>query len=963
MSTAATTTELAAAPLNAIESAFAAASLMLPDDPRLHASLPQVVAASQFVSEFATRYPDRLLDLIESGLLWQADGAGDLALRLESTLANPTSESELMLRLRRFRQREMVRIIWRDLAGWATLQEVTGSMSDMAEAVLDQSLALLFHWQCDLWGTPYNSNGKPMNLVVLGMGKLGARELNLSSDIDLIFSYAEEGETRDGRRSTSHQEFFTRLGQRLIAVIDTRNAEGQVFRVDMRLRPFGQSGSLALSFDGMETYYQMHGRDWERYAMIKARVVAGDPEAGNELMTRLKPFVYRKYVDFGAFEAIREMKAMIEREVQRREMQDNVKLGPGGIREIEFIAQAFQLIRGGRDPVLQQRSLLKILPALLERNILPAWVVEELLVAYDFLRRVEHRLQAWADQQTHLLASEAIPRQRLAFSMDFADWASFSRQLERHRSRVAQHFAQVFAAPQGEESANQGQLNDLKGVWQGNLGDEGAIATLTSAGYRHASESYQRIQQLRQGRSFVTMTQQGRQRINRLLPLLLTAIGQGAAPDETLHRLLTLIESIGQRSAYIALLVENPMALSQLVRLCRASPWIANLLGRMPQLLDELLDPRTLYTPPRRTALSDELRQRLHQLEFDDLEGQMEAIRRFKQANVLRVAAADIMNALPLMVVSDHLTEIAEVTLEESMDLAFRALVAKHGRPSCGDSHLCDSGFAIIGYGKLGGVELGYGSDLDIVFLHSADSIDRQTVGEQPIDNPLFYARMAQKLIHILTARTMSGILYEVDTRLRPSGASGLLVSNLTAFHQYQQAGAWTWEHQALVRARYICGDEALGNAFNAIRREILCQPREINTLRQEVVTMREKMRSHLDKGKDQFFDLKQGAGGIVDIEFVVQYAVLGWAHHYPALTDNSDAIRTLEKIAACGILDQNDAQQLAEAYRTFRQRAHRLILQDQPAVIPRSEFAALRSAVVTIWHQLFNQPSPQGPS
>ncbi len=920
-------------------------------DETLQAETQRVLALSEFVSQCLQRDTALLPDLLSSNDLLTSYSETHYAESLPVRLEGCSDEKQLGEVLRKFRRREMVRIAWRDLAGHADLIETTADLSHLADACIDVALERLYEWHCTQWGTPFSLDGEQQRLVVLGMGKLGAYELNFSSDVDLIFCYDQEGETQGGRRCIANQEFFIKLGQALIRTLDATTAYGFVFRVDMRLRPFGESSALAVSFDAMENYYQVHGREWERYAMIKARVCAGDRVAGEELMARLKPFVYRKYVDYGAFESLREMKGMIAREVKRKGMDDNVKLGAGGIREVEFIGQAFQLIRGGREPTLQRRRILTVLEALRGFDLLPDFVVDELVTAYIFLRNTEHRIQEWAEQQTHMLPTDEEGQARLACGMGFASWEEFEPVLRDHMRRVDEHFHQVFAAPQTEHAESDEQ--DLTGIWQGSMDSEQALTTLQQLGYTEGEEMLRLLGLVRDGRSVQALSAQARMRIDHLMPLLLGAVAQGSDPDETLRRLLQLIEAIGRRSAYIALLVENPMALSQLVRLCRASPWIASHLSRFPQLLDELLDPRTLYVPPKRDELANEVRQRLMHIPAEDLEAQMEALRHIKQAHVLRVAAADVMEAVPLMVVSDHLTDIAEVMVEAAFDLAWRHLVAKHGRPESCDDRVCDTGFAVIAYGKMGGFELGYGSDLDIVFLHSKESEGKYTGGDKPLDNAVFYARLGQRMIHILNTRTAAGELYEIDTRLRPSGASGLLVSNVDAFGDYQREQAWTWEHQALVRARFTNGDAGIAEAFATVRSEILSQQRDKEKLRQEVREMREKMRTSLSRAESGKFDLKQDPGGIADIEFMVQYGVLAWAHDYPALLKWSDNIRLLESLAQCGIISETERSLLSDAYRSYRARAHRLTLQQQKAVVDEGEFRELREGVTALWQKM----------
>ncbi len=933
---------------NFLESVGAVPACLTPE--RLD-ELVRVWAVSDFIAQTCIRHPELLVDLIESGDLDRPYPEGHLVERLRAALDCTGDDNTLGVALRRFRRREMVRIAWRDIAGRADLAEVTGTLSDLADACIDQALARLHDWHVAQWGEPVGvESGEPQRLVVLGMGKLGARELNFSSDIDLIFTYPEEGETRGGRRAIANQEFFIRLGQRLITALNQTTAEGFVFRVDMRLRPFGESSALAIGFDAVEAYYQVHGREWERYAMIKARVVAGDREAGAALMETLRPFVYRRYIDFGAFESLRDMKAMIEQEVRRKGMEENVKLGAGGIREVEFIGQAFQLIRGGREPALRIRPILAVLAAVRDFEWLPGFVVRELVDAYTFLRTVEHRLQELADQQTHNLPADPVGRTRLAFAMGFADWPPFEKRLRAHMQRVHSHFDQVFAAPQTEHAET--DRLDLTGVWRGSQDETQAAEALRAAGFRDAEALISPIAALRESRACRSLSAGGRGRLDRLMPLLLGAAGGTDNADETLRRLLRLVESITRRTAYLALLVENPVALSQLVRLCAASPWISDLLARHPLLLDELLDPRTLYEPPGRDELAFDLRQRLQGIDPDDLEQQMEVLRHFRHGNVLRVAAADVMEAIPLMVVSDHLTWIAEVILDEVLAIAWRHLIARHGRPPCGE-RVCDSGFAIVGYGKLGGIELGYGSDLDLVFLHSAEGDGRMTDGEKPIDSAVFYARLAQRIIHLLATRTAAGALYEVDIRLRPSGSSGLMVSSTSAFTRYQREDAWTWEHQALVRARVVAGDPEVAERFAAVRRETLTRDRNRELLRTEVREMRERMRRELDKGDESGFDLKQGSGGIADIEFVVQYGVLAWAHAHPALLEYTDTIRLLSGLAGAGVLQEADTALLSDAYRVYRNEVHRRTLQEQPAVVEPAPFAEYRNEVTRIWRGL----------
>ncbi len=914
----------------------------------LIAELKRVWEASDYVAQSCMRAPDLLFALLESDALHSSYPQGEIARLLQQGLAQVADEESLHKGLRVFRNSQMVRIIWRDIAGIASLAETLEDLSALADACVDQALGLLYTWAVAKHGVPRDEDGVQQQMLVLGLGKLGARELNLSSDIDLIFAYPQAGQV-EGARNLSNEQFFTRLGQQLIKAIGAQTADGFVFRVDTRLRPFGDAGPLVMSFDAMEEYYFAQAREWERYAMIKARVVSGDLEAEQTFMEMLRPFVYRRYLDFGAIESIRDMKRMISGEMHRRGMDANIKLGRGGIREIEFIGQAFQLIRGGRDPDLQIRPILSVLERLGEKGLLPEYVVEELTAAYEFLRLVENRLQAWQDRQTHLLPDDQVARLRLARSMGFADWSGFSSTLEQHRQLVQGHFDKVFAAPQTEQGGDQ-EEQPLLSLWRQRLDAGQSLAVLAQSGFQEdAGDALKMLDDFRSSHAFRGQGQRGQQRMDQLMPMLLEAVSGTEKPAMVLERLLRLMESIARRTAYLALLVESPLALSQLVRLESASPWIASQITRHPILLDGLLDPRQLYSPLQRDELEAELDTLLSAVDMDDTEEQMERLRQFLQGNKLRVAAADITEVIPLMVVSDYLTEIAETIVARVLEQVWTYMVARHGRPTGLDGSQ-EKGFAVIAYGKLGGIELGYGSDLDLVFLHANTDLNAVTDGERQIAVDLFFARLGQRMIHMLTARTHSGLLYEVDMRLRPSGNSGMLVSSLDAFDGYQQNKAWTWEHQALLRARPIAGDPAVIARFQEIRMAVLSRQRDPDRLRSEVVEMREKMRDSLDKSDQEQFDLKQGVGGIADIEFMVQYAVLRWANSYPDLLKWTDNIRLLAGLAEYEIFADDVVVALSDAYRAFRSASHRLTLQERPALVAQGELKQEREKVKGIW-------------
>jgi len=927
----------------------------------------RVCAASNFVIEQVSRDPEMLLGLAEAGLLERSLNLGEMRSLLDGELADCDDEPRLQRTLRRFRNRQQVRIIWRDLTRQAGLAETCGDLSDLADTCVDLAYQWLYTRHCEQHGVPIGArSGKPQHMVVLGMGKLGGHELNLSSDIDLIFGYPESGETQGEKRSLDNHQFFLRLGQRLIKVLDAPTVDGFVFRVDMRLRPYGSSGALVLSFNALEQYYQTQGRDWERYAMIKARVIGGDQKAGRELLNMLRPFVYRRYLDFSAIEALRGMKQLIQQEVRRKGMADNIKLGAGGIREVEFIGQAFQLIHGGRDLSLQLRSLAQLLTTLDGQGYLPSAVVKELREGYEFLRYTEHALQAIDDRQTQMLPDNPIDRVRVAFMLGFDSWDQFHARLLFWRERIDWHFRQVIADPDEDEL---GEGEELVGgewlpLWEQDWDEEFACRQLTEAGFRDGHAACRGLAALRSASQVRTMQRLGRERLDAFVPRLLAQAVEQEDPDLALERVLPLIEAVARRSAYLVLLTENPGALQRLLELCAASPWIAEQIARFPLLLDELLNAGRLFKPPQAPELAAELNERLARIPEDDLEQQMEALRHFKLAHRLRVAASEIAGTLPLMKVSDYLTWLAEAILKEVLALAWRHTVARHGQPKRSDGSPCDPAFIILGYGKVGGIELGHGSDLDLVFIHDGDS-NAETDGAKPIDGAQFFTRLGQRIIHLLTTQTTSGQLYEVDMRLRPSGASGLLVSSLSAFERYQAQEAWTWEHQALVRARVLVGCPQLTEDFERVRAEVLGRQRDVEALRQEVSEMRAKMRDNLgtritqagmaDKAfeAEVDFNLKHDAGGIVDIEFMVQYAALAWSHQHPQLLRYTDNIRILDGLEQAGLMTGDEVRLLQDAYKAYRAAAHRQSLQKLPEVVSGDRFHDERRAVMRIWREL----------
>lgn len=918
------------------------------DEPRFASSVLKVCVSSQFIRDSWLRNPSLIEDLVLSGDLFsalrrevylQALGAPGLA----------SSDAELAKQLRLFRRREMVRIAWRDLAGWAELDETLADLTALAEACIQTALDFLYRQACLRWGTPTLADGTPFNIVVLGMGKLGAWELNYSSDIDLIFAYAEDGVLTE-KKEISYSEFFTRICRSLVKMLDEITVDGFVFRTDVRLRPFGDSGPLIMSFDGMEHYYLTQAREWERYAMIKARQVAGDLQTGKQLAAMIKPFVYRRYLDYGAFEELRSLKFQITQELKRRDRLENVKLGPGGIREVEFIGQAFQLIRGGQDVALQQREIQVILGVLDELKLMLPEDVATLKFAYRFLRRVENHIQQYQDKQTHDLPTSPQVQQILAYSLDFENWAVFKQALDEVRDYVQGIFEQVFSLSEQDQQQQRARL-----VWSCAADDEQVLEVLADYGFEHVVAIQKAIVDFKHSHSVKRMTSKGAAVLDRLMPLLIDSVSKSAYADSCLFRLLALFEAVAGRNVYLALLAENPTALDQLIKLAAASPWICEYLSLYPILFDELLDRRSLFEPLQKQALRDDLQRELAKIDVQDSEQLMIALRQFKHQNVLRVAAADIMGVIPVMIVSDYLTWIAEAVLEQVLARAWQMLVSKHGYPpNTSDAEQC---FAVIAFGKFGGIELGYASDLDLVFLYACTDGDAPTNGDKPISSAQFYLRLGQKIRHILDTKMLSGVLYEADLRLRPNGDSGLLVTHIDHYEAYLRDQAWTWEHQALVRARFVAGDFGLQSRYEGIRTRILALPRDKQVLQTQVREMREKMRETLAPKDPRVFDLKHSKGGIADIEFMVQFGILAETARNQALAAFTDNVRLLNGLQQHGFISQSDAEALRAAYCSYRDYGHHQVLQGDKATAQSDQFQSLRDEVARIWALIMDAP------
>ena len=891
-------------------------------DPRWQAAL----AHSRYLSNLLQAHPALLPELATSWLQ-----PLDEAL-LTAPLAQDFADDEaLKSALRRLRQRAMAHIALRDLCGLAPLAEVVESMTLLADVTTNFALAHYHRQLAASYGEPLDSRGRPQRLLVIGMGKLGGRELNVSSDVDYIFIYPEDGDTA-GPKTIENYDFFTRLGKRVIQALGDITADGQVFRVDMRLRPNGDSGPLVCSLDSLENYFITQGREWERYAWIKGRTMNTganlQPEWVEAMQKIGRPFVFRKYLDFGAINAMRDLHAQIRREVARKDMADHIKLGPGGIREIEFMAQVFQLIRGGRDPALQIRPTLAVLALLVERQLLPADSERELREAYIFLRRLEHRLQYVDDAQTHMLPVDPAERQKIARSMDFADWPALLEVLNGHRGRVSRHFEAVFSDPEAGE-------HPLTGLWQGQLDDDTALEAFGNLGFRRPLDAIARLGELRASSRYQQLPASNRQRLDAVGPRLIEAAGQTPDPDTTLVRGIAFLEGIARRGSYLALLQQYPLALKRVADMICASTWASDYLNRHPLLLDELLDPRLYEIATDWAGFRDLLRRNLAD-HAGDTEREMDILREMHHAQVFRLLAQDLSGLQTIESLSDHLTELADSIVQETLPLVWTKIKKRH----------CETPrFAVIGYGKMGGKELGYASDLDLVYLYDDADGDAQ-------EN---YTRLAQRLNTWLSSQTPAGILFETDLRLRPNGDAGLLAVTVDAFRDYQLKQAWTWEHQALTRARFCAGDAEVGARFEAIRCEILRQLRDLGKLRDEVVAMRQKMYDAHASKSAEMFGLKHDPGGIIDVEFIVQYLVLGHAHRHCALTGNLGNIALLRIAGELGLIDPAQALAAGNAYREYRRLQHARRLSATPkAPVPREQVENHIAAVDALWQAVF---------
>ncbi len=906
------------------------------------ADILQLIEASRYGARQLRRHPE-IFALLEENPDWATH---DFAARL-AALRKAESEEALMRGLRIAKHRYQTALIHAVLCHRLSQTDFLAALSHLAAALVDIAL----HWQyrrlVARCGQPLDTRGEALRMVVFAMGKFGGEELNFSSDIDLIFAYRSGGETVSAAsgKTLDHEVFFRKLAQKLIATLDTRTEEGFVYRVDMRLRPFGQSGPLALTFDALETYYQLHGRDWERYAMMKARPVAGDIAGGQALLEELKPFIYRRYLDYSALAAIATMKRDIDRQIREAGMENHLKLGCGGIREAEFSVQAMQLVYGGQYPRLQTPRFLDALARLARLRLWDAAEAAALGEAYLRLRSVENALQFDEERQTHRLPEKSEDWRRLALASGFASTEALGAALTAARATIEGKFGEIFSNENAAATERENAFAELD--WQRPEKRHIRSACLQE-GMKEttANELSEQAVAFADALPWQRLAAKTRARLETLLPTLFAIASREQAPARAVAGVLKLIREVSGRSVYIGMLDEQPRLLAHLLSIARDSGWLMQFICQHPLVLDDVLSERENVGEHERLAA--DLRARLQGL---DEEAWLHALRDFKHVQLFKVAWADIHGKLSLMQVSDNLSLIAELVLRHAYRKAYETLSSRHGKPRADDGS--EATFAIIGYGKLGGFELGYGSDLDLVFLYDDRRAQGMSDGERSIPNQLFFTRLAQRISNYLAAPSMSGVLYAIDTRLRPGGKSGMPVASLEAFREYQRNHAWVWEHQALTRARPVLGDSALCAAFAAIRREVLTR-RPAADLREQVLAMRKKMRENSARPDATRFHLKQSEGGLIDIEFIVQYLLLAHASEEPMLVRMSDNIRQLAALEASGILPSRDAMTLRDAYRRLRGAAHRTFLDQRGAMVAAAPWEELRGEIRRVWRQVF---------
>ncbi|MCS5710130.1 bifunctional [glutamate--ammonia ligase]-adenylyl-L-tyrosine phosphorylase/[glutamate--ammonia-ligase] adenylyltransferase [Candidatus Berkiella aquae] len=917
---------------------------ILPKEIKFLQALWRLLAFSDYAASIFIKfvdYPERIYQTLLYPTMdnWQ-DFANDI-----------NDINTLMDALRYYRQYHMVRILWRDLLQLDSFIQHVQALTALADSVIQIAVIKLYQWLSEEWGRPQNEKGQEQPFIVIALGKLGGKELNFSSDIDLIFTYPHSGATVGKERAITNEQFFTKLGQQLIKVLSEVTKDGFVFRVDMRLRPHGQSGSLVMNYSALESYYQYQGRDWERYALIKSRVITGQKADAERFVALLQPFVYRRYLDYSAFAALREMKELVNSEIKRRNKEKDLKLGNGGIRQIEFLAQAIQLLRGGQEPQFREQNLLTVLSLIAKAKYISQEEYLQLHDAYIFLRQAEHRIQMMHDTQTHALPKEKIDRMRLAYMMGFSDEKSFKKTLKHHTSNVARQFNRISATPNTEiYIAALSSPAHYKLLWTELHDKESSIEILQKIGYVDAQSIWDQLRLFKDSHLIQSLKNQAALRLDSVMPALLVLLSKEKNASLLLNRMLQLLRSIVRRSAYLALLIEKPQVLKYLINICGKSEWILTQICLYPVLLDELLNPPSWKEMTSKSHMTQILNERLQRIAANDLEAQMEHLRQFKLGCFLSLAAHELL-AKESIEVAKPLSDITEVILEQVYHLSLAFMIEHYQIQEPVESIMEQIPFGIVAYGNLGAQELNYASDLDLVFLFDTDDKNKVLQGKVVLTPAEFSLRLAQRIIHMLNVPTATGVLYDVDVRLRPGGSAGLLVSHVQAYQNYLYQHAWTWEYQALVKARCIIGPESLQEKFSTCRINVLSVERLNVTLARDIQQMRDKMYEHRNHLKQ--IDLKSMPGGIADIEFIVQYLVLRYAHDYPALLNTRSTTHLLQQLGKMNLLASNKAHQLIIIYNQFQIHLRRQILKvEMNGHTPTLNVE--RAIVEKMWQEIF---------
>ncbi len=918
----------------------------IPRDAQFLRSLWYVLASSDYLTTLFCQEPSLPIEMMTK--VNKAYDKQDYVNEWQFFSTSVNDEISLMRALRQFNRKSMARIAWRELLNLCSFNTHIDELSSLADVCIIKATEYIYQQALHKWGTPCNEQGQIQPFMVVAVGKLGAGELNFSSDVDLIFTYPEDGATVGTSRKITNQQFFTKVGQQLIKVLSEVTMDGFVYRVDMRLRPHGQSGNLVLNFNAIENYYQYHGRDWERYALIKARVITGE-SAAPKLYSLLQPFVYRRYLDYGAFESLREMRDLVLAQIKRKQIKKNIKLGPGGIRQIEFLAQAFQLIRGGQNRQFQHRQLLIILSRLGEAGFLPITVCQELEKAYIFLRKCEHRLQIMQNQQTHILPKSALDRARLYFTMGLSSWVEFQHVLKRHTHQVETHFNNISSTPPNEKTLAHKGEGDF--IWS-NLGDSSSIKLLEKLGYQDAKTVVHLLTVFKESRTCQNLKKHASARLDKIIGVLILSIARQSNSTLVMERMLRLMQSIARRSAYLALLLEKPKALEYLIKIAHTSDWILSLLCTYPVLLDELLSPPLIEEVTDKHYLELELSQRLNWLLPTDLEGQMDHLRQFKLACYLHVALLEMESTHHKIDVSAVLNNIVEIILNKIYDLSLDFMIRHYQLNESAQTLKEKIPFGIVAYGKLGACELSYQSDLDLVFLYNTYNECVLQGKHKSITYDEFSLRLAQRIIHMLSTHTSAGTLYEVDVRLRPGGSAGLLVSHFEAFKKYLHEQAWTWEHQALVKARMVVGEQLLFEAFEQCREAILIKKREPIILAKEISKMREKMHEQHRFIKNE---IKMVKGGLCDIDFIAQYFMLLKSHQCTSLIKMRSSMCILQQLQATSLIEPSFADLLIGALDCYQRHIRQKIFQPEFEFSQDKALNDYLARVCDLWDRIFS--------